>query len=87
MATFCVCSRCGNVQETDDLDQLPKSWLRSPSNSYYCSRCVNKASHAAEEVGDVLDEKVIYRAGEGSASEDTLDEEFCEVCTGQCRGH
>lgn len=85
MATFVVCLRCGNVQETAVLDQLPEGWRRSIA-SLYCPHCANTEEREAPIAGDVLEEEVIYPTG-GISSDDTLDEGFCEVCTGPCQGH
>jgi hypothetical protein len=84
MATFVVCSRCGNVQETAVLDQLPEGWRRSLAD-LFCPHCGDTGVREADAASDVLEEEVVYPAG--SAPEDTLDEGFCEVCAGPCQGH
>jgi transposase len=86
MATFCVCSRCGNVQETDVLDQIPESWQRSIAD-LYCPSCSKTDGRDAKAAGDILDEDVIHSTSNGTSSEDSLDKEFCEICPGPCRGH
>lgn len=82
MATFVVCSRCGNVSETEVLDQLPEGWQRSLAD-LFCPHC--SVAKEDETVGDVLEEEVIYP----HPGDDTLDENFeeCEVCHGPCQGH
>ena len=83
MATFVVCSRCGNVQETTVIDQLPEGWQRSLTD-LFCPRCADM--NVLGTSGDVLDEEVICPSG-AAAADDTLDEGFCEICTGPCQGH
>jgi DNA-directed RNA polymerase subunit RPC12/RpoP len=80
MATFVVCSRCSKTLEIAGIDQLPEKWQRAGS-ALLCPRCASAGE--VEEIGDVLDEEVIYP----SAADDTLDEDFCEICTGPCQGH
>jgi hypothetical protein len=85
MATFVVCSRCGKVQEIAILDQLPKGWQRSLTE-LYCAHCADTDVLSVGSSSDIIDEEVIYPT-DGAAVDDTLDEGFCEVCTGPCRGH
>lgn len=84
MATFVVCSRCGNVQETKVLDQVPEDWRRSLA-SLYCPHCTEMRPSAFEADGDVLDEQVIVPPADSS----DIDESFgdCETCRGPCQGH
>ncbi len=84
MATFVVCSRCGDVQEIPGLDQLPEGWQRS--HDLLCPHCAIPRVPDFDTGGDVLDEEVIYPA-EHDAPDDTLDEGFCEICHGPCQGH
>lgn len=83
MATFVVCTRCGRVQETIGIDQLPDYWGRSDVD-LLCPRCCSSASPSGD-IDEVLEEEVIYP----SHHSDTLDETFddCDVCRGPCQGH
>ena len=81
MATFVVCTRCGRVQESIGIDQLPDRWRRS-LDDLLCPRC-SSTTHDGE-LGEILDEELILP---GDARADTLDEGFCEVCAGPCHGH
>lgn len=80
MATFVVCSRCGNVQETAVLNQLPEGWQRSLVD-LFCSHCEGRPA------GDVLDEEVIYPPRNNDTFDEDFTEGFCEVCRGPCQGH
>jgi hypothetical protein len=84
MATFLVCSRCGAVQETAILDQIPEDWQRSIAD-LYCPHCTRAEVTATEEIDDVLEEEVLYPPG--PAVDDTFDEGYCDVCRGPCQGH
>ena len=82
MATFVVCLRCGKTQEITVVDQLPKDWQRSHAD-LYCPHCADTNVLDDGVASDVLDEEVIS----DDASDDTLDEGYCEVCGGPCQGH
>lgn len=81
MATFVVCSKCGRVQETAVIDQIPKDWQRSIAD-LYCSHCADTSVLDVGAASDVIEEEVIYPSGD-----EDLDEGLCEVCKGPCQGH
>jgi hypothetical protein len=88
MATFVVCSKCGGVQETAVTNQIPKGWQRSHAD-LYCPHCSETSTSGVDVASDILEEEVIYPSdgGDASGTEDTIDESYCEVCDGPCRGH
>jgi len=84
MATFVVCTSCGQTREIAAADEIPKGWRRTPA-AIFCPRCSD--ANEDEAVGDVLDEEVIYPPHD--TVDETLDEGdgYCEVCRGPCQGH
>lgn len=85
MATFVVCTRCGKTQEIAEFDQLPENWQRSHAD-LVCPHCTTTDVLDGAATSDVLDEEVIYPSSD-TATEDTFDEGYCEVCNGPCQGH
>jgi len=84
MATFVVCTQCGQIQEITGIDQIPHDW-RGTSDDLRCARCFANKHVSAE---DVLDEEVIYPSGtKADAVDDIFNEDSCEVCSGPCQGH
>jgi DNA-directed RNA polymerase subunit M/transcription elongation factor TFIIS len=80
MATFVVCTGCGKTVEIEGLGELPEAWKRS-DGTLQCPSC-----SLEEPASDVLEEEVVYPASDPEF-DDSFGGDFCEICSGSCRGH